>query len=72
MLQNFFCLAAIITVAYSDCCTDSDISISGEKCDDNNTIECHMKHYGIYCCNTDVTEAIEKFANISNKIVRLN
>ena len=69
MLQKILYLAAITTVVYSDCCTKN---ISKGECDDNDTIDCHMEHYGIYCCNTDVTEAIEKFANISNKIVRLN
>ena len=59
---------------YSDCCTLSDETIKSNKgnCDADNTIECHVKHYGIYCCDDNVKKAMRLYADISSKIVRLH
>ena len=71
MAQKLIYLAAIITVAYCDCCTESDISFE-EKCSGSMTVDCHVKHYGIYCCDTRVQRAIKRFATDSDKLVKLN
>ena len=63
MLQNLFYLAVTITVVYSDCCT-----IFNPLCSDGD-IECHIKHYGIHCCNHHVQKAMKLFADVSGKIV---
>ena len=69
MVQKLLYLAAIITVAYSDCCTETDGSFE-EKCNGSMTIDCHVKHYGIYCCDKKVQRAITKFATDSDKLVK--
>ena len=71
MLQNLLYLAVIITVVYSDCCPKS-LFETEVLCTDNSDIECHMKHYGIYCCNSNVVNAIKRFADISVEIVSLS
>ena len=72
MLQNLLYLAVIITVAYSDCCPRTKIFKAQILCTDDSDIECHMKHYGIYCCNSNVNSAIKRFADISDEIVSLS
>lgn len=69
MLQKLFCLAVTISVVYSDCCTESDRS---RKAMCNNTMdkECHLKNYGVYCCNDNVETAIGAFARNATKTVR--
>ena len=65
MLKIFFFLMAIITTVYSDCCETANL------CSNEDDVNCHLKNYGIYCCNDDVKQSIALFANDSNKIVRL-
>ena len=72
MLQNLLYLAVMITVVYSDCCDRTIIFETPILCTDNNDIECHMKHYGIYCCNSNVKSAMKRFADIFVEIVSLS
>ena len=72
MLRILFCLMFIITVVYSDCCTKDETTINEGECDADDTMECHLKHYGIYCCNKNVETAMGSYADISSKIVRLH
>ena len=72
MLQNLLYLAVIITVVYSDCCPKTKINKTPILCTNKNDIECHMKHYGIYCCNSNVNSAIKRFADIFVEIVSLS
>ena len=67
MLQILFCLAVIITAVYSDCCINK--SKCGNETDD---VDCHLKNYGIYCCNESVKDSIALFADDSLRIVRTN
>ena len=64
MLQNLLYLAVTITVVYSDCCT-----LTEPLCSSDEDIECHIKQYGIHCCNDNVTMALGPFADIFIKIV---
>ena len=72
MLQNLLYLTVIITVAYSDCCPRTEVDKTLVKCTNNSDIECHMKYYGIHCCNSNVKSAIKRFADISVEIVSLS
>ena len=65
MLQTLLCLTVIITAVYGDCCNTE--SKCGGKRDD---VDCHLKHYGIHCCNSDVKDNIALFADDSYRIVR--
>ena len=67
MLQILFCLTVIITAVYSECCPNE--SKCGNK---TNDVDCHLKNYGIYCCNRNVKDSIALFANDSHRTVRLN
>ena len=66
MLQMLFCLTVIITTACSDCCTDNQTKA---KCGDKTDIRCHLKYYGIHCCNEKVKNSIALFANDSYNTV---
>ena len=72
MLQKLFCLAFTISVVYSDCCTESDGKYSESQAICNNRMdkECHLKNYGVYCCNDSVEIAIGAFAKDAGKTVR--
>ena len=72
MLQNLLYLAVIITVVYSDCCLKTDINERPVLCTDENDIECHMRYYGIHCCNSNVQSAIKQFSDIFIEIVSLS
>jgi len=56
---------AIITTVYSDCCNETAILCTNED------VDCHLKKYGIHCCNAEVKNSIGLFAIHSVKIVRL-
>ena len=72
MLQKVFCLAVTITVVCSDCCTESDGEYDESQAKCNNTMdkECHLKHYGVYCCNENVKTVIGEFVKDANNAVR--
>ena len=75
MLQRLLCLAVTITVVYSarDCCTESDSTYEvTQKCNNTMDKECHLKNYGVYCCNENVTIAIGAFADDAEYTVRSN
>ena len=65
MLQILLYLMAILTTVYSDCCAPNDLNCSKDD------VDCHLKKYGIYCCNENVNINTGLFANDSVKIVRL-
>ena len=64
MIQILFCITVIITTVYSDCCTDNPTEAK-----DNTDIYCHLKYYGIHCCNKMIKDSIALFVDDSNKIV---
>ena len=66
MMQIVVCLTVIITTVYSDCCTDNQIEA---KCSDNTDIYCHLKYYGIHCCDDKVKDSIALFVSDSYTIV---
>ena len=72
MLQNLLYLSVIITVVYSDCCPKTKTNETPVLCTNESDIECHMTHYGIYCCNSNVESAMKRFADIFVEIVSLS
>lgn len=61
MIQQLLCLAIAFTVVYSDCCTKHHSQFES-KCNTTDNIECHLKNYGIHCCNEAVKAEIRSFA----------
>ena len=71
MLRILLFLTVIITAVYSDCCTNAVTNADTNKCGSNtDDVDCHLEHYGIHCCNEEVLDSINQFANDSHRIVR--